>query len=100
MNRESIKNLKKVDVSECDNEALARRYNAIVNFMNEKTWFEDGCCVGRIDGIEYVSEDRPRYREYIVIKVTIMDSHTIWIKDAKELRIDRKYNSLVRIHLR
>jgi hypothetical protein len=91
----------KVDVCSLGiNEKLAKKYNAIISFLKDDTSYEDGMIVDSIGEVEYVREpNKNRWfttNDYIKITTTHFNK-TLWINNPKALKIDRKYNSIVKV---
>lgn len=93
--------MEKVDVNEYGiNEKLATKYNSIVNFIKEGTLYVDGCINDSIGNVEYIREKNPdkvfETKDYIKITTTTFNK-VLWINNPKALRIDRKYNMIIKV---
>lgn len=91
----------KVDVTSIGiNERLARKYNAIVNFINKDTVYVDGCLNDLIVDVEYVRENSKELtfhtKDYIKITTGTFNK-TLWVNNPKSLSLDRKYNFIVKV---
>ena len=79
------------------NEKLAKKYNAIVRFLekNKNVVYESGCINKLIVNIEYVKGKNnfiDNIEDYIIL--TLDDNKKICVDDARRLRIDRKYKTI------
>ena len=79
------------------NEKLAKKYNAIVIFLekNKNVVYESGCINKLIVNIEYVKGKNnfiDNIEDYIIL--TLDDNKKICVDDARRLRIDRKYKTI------
>jgi hypothetical protein len=82
------------------NEKLARKYNAIANFLTKNTVYEDGMINDLIEKVEY-HRQRDIHKLFSTkdyIKITTKTfNKVLWINNPKALKIDRKYNCLVKV---
>ena len=79
------------------NEKLAKKYNAIVRFLekNKNVVYEAGCINKLIINIEYEKGKNnflDNTEDYIIL--TLDDNKKIYVDDSKKLRIDRKYKTI------
>ena len=79
------------------NEKLAKKYNAIVRFLekNKNVVYEAGCINKLIINIEYEKGENnfmDNIEDYIIL--TLDDNKKICIDDSRKLRIDRKYKTI------
>ena len=79
------------------NERLAKKYNAIVRFLekNKNVVYESGCINRLIVNIEYEKGENnflDDIEDYIIL--TLDNNKKICIDDAGKLRIDRKYKTI------
>lgn len=84
---------KKVDVNAWGiNEKLAKRYNALVNFIKKETVLSNGCFNQLIIKVDYVRNENKESLfstdDYIVIYT---DDRMHWINNPKCFMLDRKY---------
>lgn len=83
----------KIDVNKLYlyDEKLAKKYNAIVNYFNNKEQIFESGCYNSLFNIFYVVEDD--YTNKILI-YDYINKYTFEIEDSKDLKIDRKYKIL------
>ena len=79
------------------NEKLAKKYNAIVRFLekNKNVVYEAGCINKLIINIEYEKGKNnflDNIEDYIIL--TLDDNKKIYVDDSRKLRIDRKYKTI------
>ena len=79
------------------NEKLAKKYNAIVRFLekNKNVVYESGCINKLIINVEYEKGKNnflDNINDYIIL--TLDDNKKIWVDDSRKLRIDRKYKTI------
>ena len=79
------------------NEKLAKKYNAIVRFLekNKNVVYEAGCINKLIINVEYKKGENnflDNIEDYIIL--TLDDNKKIWVDDSRKLRIDRKYKTI------
>ena len=79
------------------NEKLAKKYNAIVRFLekNKNVVYQEGCINRLIVNVEYEKGENiflDNIENYIIL--TLDDNKKIYIDDARGLRIDRKYKTI------
>ena len=79
------------------NEKLAKKYNAIVRFLekNKNVVYEAGCINRLIVNVEYEKGENnflDNTEDYIIL--TLDDNKKIYVDDSKKLRIDRKYKTI------
>ena len=79
------------------NERLAKKYNAIVRFLekNKNVVYEAGCINRLIVNIEYKKGENnflDNIEDYIIL--TLDNNRKIWVDDSKKLKIDRKYKTI------
>ena len=79
------------------NEKLAKKYNAIVRFLekNKNVVYEAGCINKLIINVEYEKGKNnfmDNIEDYIIL--TLDDNKKIWVDDSRKLRIDRKYKTI------
>ena len=79
------------------NEKLAKKYNAIVRFLekNKNVVYEAGAINKLITNVEY-KKGKNNFlddtEDYIIL--TLDNNKKIWVDDARKLRIDRKYKTI------
>ena len=79
------------------NEKLAKKYNAIVRFLekNKNVVYEAGAINKIITNVEY-EKGKNNFlddtEDYIIL--TLDNNKKIWVDDAQKLRIDRKYKTI------
>ena len=79
------------------NERLAKKYNAIVRFLekNKNVIYEAGAINKLITNVEY-EKGKNNFlddtEDYIIL--TLDNNRKIWVDDAQKLRIDRKYKTI------
>ena len=79
------------------NEKLAKKYNAIVRFLekNKNVVYEAGCINKLIINVEYKKGENnflDNIEDYIIL--TLDDNKKIWVDDSRKLRIDRRYKTI------
>ena len=79
------------------NEKLAKKYNAIVRFLekNKNVVYESGCINKLIINVEYEKGKNnflDNTEDYIIL--TLDDNKKICVDDSRKLRIDRKYKTI------
>ena len=79
------------------NEKLAKKYNAIVRFLekNKNVVYEAGCLNRLIVDVEYEKGENnflDNTEDYIIL--TLDNNKKIYVDDARGLRIDRKYKTI------
>ena len=79
------------------NERLAKKYNAIVRFLekNKNVVYEAGCINKLIINVEYKKGENnflDNIEDYIIL--TLDNNKKIYVDDARGLRIDRKYKTI------
>ena len=79
------------------NEKLAKKYNAIVRFLekNKNVVYESGCINKLIINVEYKKGENnflDNIEDYIIL--TLDDNKKIWVDDSRKLRIDRRYKTI------
>ena len=79
------------------NERLAKKYNAIVRFLekNKNVVYQEGCINRLIVNVEYEKGENiflDNIENYIIL--TLDDNRKIYVDDSRKLRIDRKYKTI------
>ena len=79
------------------NEKLAKKYNAIVRFLEKykNVVYEAGCINKLIVDVEYEKGENnflDNTEDYIIL--TLDNNKKIYVDDARGLRIDRKYKTI------
>lgn len=78
------------------NKKLARKYNALVRFINKKTILENGCLNAEIACIRYIREDITGvfFETRDFIEIVTKNYGTFLTNKPDEIKIDRKYNTI------